>query len=190
MNKTLRYTIKNQLLNKTSTSVSQNRQTATRHHSAIARGSAIVMQRNIQVTSMVLARDDMGSLILQQLHHLMNNPVALRMPSIINTPLLHRLTLVLHNLRRTPRIRIRPGRLDITDILNGSLFLRAHRRLRLSSRHGLFGIGLLVLLCRNVLLVEGTIAVANQIHPDLAVSDELAGLALADFDAISNLFAD
>lgn len=38
--------------------------------------------------------------------------------------------------------------------------------------------------------MEGTIAITNQIHPDLAVSGELAGLALADFDAISNLFAD
>lgn len=190
MNKTFIYTIKNQLLNKTSSSVAQNRQTATRHHSAIARSSAIVVQRNIQVTSMVLARDDMRSLILQQLHHLMNNPVTLRMTSIINTPLLHRLTLVLHNLRRTPRIRIRPGRLDITDILNGSLFLRAHRRLRLSGRHGLLGICLLILLCGDILIVEGTIAIANQIHPDLAVSDELARLALADFNTISNLLAD
>lgn len=38
--------------------------------------------------------------------------------------------------------------------------------------------------------MKGTIAVANKIYPDLAVSDELAWLALADFDAILDLFAD
>lgn len=148
------------------------------------------MQRNIQVCSIMLASDDMRSLILPQLHHLVNDLLTLRMTGIINTALLHGLPLAMRNLGRTPRFRVRPRRLDIINILDGSLFLRAHRRIGLGSRHGLLGVCLLILLSLDVLVVERAIAVANKIYPDLAVSDELARLALTDFDAISNLFID
>ncbi|KAJ5385384.1 hypothetical protein N7517_003295 [Penicillium concentricum] len=122
----------------------------------------------------------------------MNNPVALRMTGIINTAFLHRLTLVMRNLGQTPRIRVRPRHLDIIDILDRSLFLSSRRHFGLSSRRRLLGSCLLVLicpLCGGVLIVDRTIAVANKIHPDLGVSN-LAHRALADFDAISNLFGD
>jgi hypothetical protein len=100
------------------------------------------------------------------------------MTSLIDTTLLHRLMLAMRSLGRTPRVRVRPGHLDILDILDGSMLFSAHRRIGLSSRNGLVGVCLLVvLLCtmgRDVLIVERAIAVADEIHPDLAVSDELA----------------
>lgn len=143
---------------------------------------------------MVLVGDDMGSLILQQLHDMMHDPITLRMTSLIDTILLHWLTLAMRSLRRTPRIRVRPGHLDILDILDCSMFFSAHRRIGLSSRNRLVIVCLLVvLLCtlgRDFLAVERAITVANEIHPDLAVSDELARRALANCDAISYLFAD
>ena len=151
------------------------------------------MQGNIRV-GMMLAGDDMRSLILQQLHDMMHDLITLRMTSLVDTTLLHGLTLAMRSLGSTPRIRVRSGHLDIFDILDGSMLFSAHRRIGLRSRNGLVGVCLLVvLLCtmgRDVLVVERAVAVANEIHPDLAVSDELARGALTNCDAISDLFAD
>lgn len=131
------------------------------------------------------------SLILQKLHHLMNNLLALSMPSIVDTTLLLRLPLIMRHLRQVPRIRVRSGRLNVVDVLNGGLLLSAHRLSRLVR---VLPVGLLVLrVDRGVHIAirdAVDILVANEVHPHLAVCCELALFTLGDCDSVADLLAD
>ena len=151
--------------------VAQDRQFPPRH-SAVARGSTIVVRAIEALGVIVLARNEVGMLLGQLFHDAVHGLLALIMTSIVDAAFLLRLALRMRRLSHVPRVGVGAGSLDIVGLLHLGGFIDARDILALVLERLLAGV------------------VADQLQPHFAPGGKFAGFALAHFDAVADLLGD